>query len=124
MARRRRERQRTSGPARYLAPGAFLLAVTIAVLIVRGGMADDDGTPVATAPTVVTTTAAGTTKRKPPRRGGTTTAKPRAQYYRIQQGDTLDLVALKHDTSVEALLELNPGVDTNSLQIGQRIRVK
>jgi LysM repeat protein len=41
----------------------------------------------------------------------------------IQEGDTLDQVALDHDTTVERLLELNPRVDPTSLQVGQRIVV-
>ena len=113
---------RDAGPARYLAPAAFLLAFTIAVLLVRAGMNDEQAAPPP-ATTVATTTAATTARATPTgtRRGTTTRA---AQFYEVQAGDTLDQIALEHDTSVERLLELNPGVDTTSLQIGQRIRVK
>ncbi len=109
--------------ARFIAPVAFLAAFTVAVLLVRAGLSnDDDVAPttavVTTAATNAPTTATATT------RTGTTATTTAAQFYVIQSGDTLDQVALRHDTTVERLLELNPGVDTNSLQIGQRIRVK
>jgi len=42
----------------------------------------------------------------------------------IQSGDTFGTVAAKFDTTVEALQALNPDVSTNSLSVGQRIRVK
>ena len=127
MARREPQRYPI---ARYVAPAAFLLAVTIAVLLIRAGMAGGDST-VTTAPTVTTTTPAVTTS--PAETTGTGAAQPTetgetgeapAEFYAIQEGDTLDKVALDHDTTVEQLLLLNPGVDINSLQIGQRIRVK
>jgi LysM repeat protein len=41
----------------------------------------------------------------------------------VQAGDTLESIAEKHGTTVEALLELNPGIDPVALNIGQRIRV-
>jgi len=40
------------------------------------------------------------------------------------EGDTLGTVADRYDTTVEALVELNPGVDPTGLQVGQRLRVK
>ena len=41
----------------------------------------------------------------------------------IQQGDTLWKLAQKYHTTVDTLLRLNPGVDPQNLQIGQKIRV-
>ncbi|MBO8169920.1 MAG: DUF3794 domain-containing protein [Thermoanaerobacteraceae bacterium] len=41
----------------------------------------------------------------------------------IKAGDTLFKIAKKHNTTVEALLELNPDVDPKNLQIGQQIKV-
>jgi LysM repeat protein len=110
--------------ARFLAPVAFLAALTVAVQLVRAGLrSEEEGAPATTAVTSAPATTATTTRpatTRPPR----TTTRPAAQFYVIQAGDTLDQVALEHDTTVARLLELNPDVDTNSLQIGQRIRVK
>lgn len=41
----------------------------------------------------------------------------------IQRGDTLFRIARRYNTTVEAILELNPGLDPNNLTIGQQIRV-
>jgi LysM repeat protein len=108
--------------ARFAAPAAFLAAATVAVLLVRSGL--DDGGAATPAP-VATTTAPETTATV-----STTTAPPAAtttgpaEFYVIQSGDTLAVVAERHDTTVEQLLVLNPEVDPVALNIGDRIRVK
>src|SRR5262245_43653647 len=107
--------------ARYAAPAAFLLAATVAVLLIRSGLSSDDSTT----PPSAATTAAATTRQQPATttRPATTTA-PRAQFYVIQEGDTLADVAAEYDTTVEQLLVLNPDVDPVALTIGTRIRVR
>ena len=107
---------------------ALLAALTIAVLLVRAGLrSDDEDAPATTAVTsapATTATTRPTTTRPATTRPARTTTQSGPRFYVIQAGDTLDEVALEHDTTVARLLELNPGVDTNSLQIGQRIRVQ
>ena len=107
--------------ARYAAPAAFLLAATIAILIIRSGLSSDETLPVTTAPVTATTTG-----EKPPETttASTTTAASGAEYYEIQRGDTLAVVADEFDTTVERLLVLNPDIDPVALTIGQQIRVK
>jgi LysM repeat protein len=109
--------------ARYAAPAAFLLAVTVAVLLVRSGL--ENGDQAAPPPTV--TTAAATTEAPPATTETapttpTETAEP--EYYEIQSGDTLAVVAERYGTTVEQLLVLNPDVDPVALTVGERIRVK
>jgi LysM repeat protein len=103
--------------ARLLAPAAFLAAATVAVLLIRAGL-DSNGEPTATRPTTTrpaqTATQPATTRSSP---------APQRRTYTIEEGDTLDQVALDHDTTVERLLELNPQIDPTSLQVGQRIVV-
>ena len=103
--------------ARYGAPAAFLLAVTVAVLLVRAGLRDGDPAPVTT-PTI--RPPAVSTGQSP------TGPAPRARptYYAARDGDTLDSVAARFRTTVEQLLRLNPGVDPTSLRIGQRLRIR
>jgi LysM repeat protein len=101
---------------RVAAPAAFLLAATIAVLVVRAGLrADDDDSrqPV----TVARTT---TTRDRP-----TTTTRSRQpqRTYVVQPGDTLDQIALEFDATVEELIALNPNVEPTELRPGQRLRV-
>jgi LysM repeat protein len=112
---------------RYGAPALFLLAVTIAVLLVKAGL--DNGSPDETV--AAPTTSAQTTNAAAPTTTITltgsstvsTTAPANAQYYVVQSGDTLGGVAAKYNTTVDQLLTLNPGVDPSALQPGQRIRV-
>ena len=39
--------------------------------------------------------------------------KTRGRTYRVQKGDTLGNIALRHETTIEELLEINPGLDPN-----------
>jgi LysM repeat protein len=97
---------------RYGAPIVFLLAVTIAVLLVRSGLQTDSTAVTGTTSTKVTTTH----PRPVPRR--------QRRYYTLRAGQTLSDVALRYNTTVDALLVLNPRVDPNALEVGQRIRVR
>jgi LysM repeat protein len=106
--------------ARFAAPAAFLAAATVAILLVRSGLENGDATtPPAT---TAATTAPATTR--PRTTGGTTTNTAGAEFYVIQSGDTLAVIADEHDTTVEQLLVLNPEIDPVALTVGQRIRVK
>jgi LysM repeat protein len=104
--------------ARFAAPVAFLVAATVAILLVRSGLENGEAGPVTTAPPA--TTAATTT------RPGTTAPATTAgqQFYVIEAGDTLAVIAEEHETTVEQLLVLNPELDPVALTVGQRIRVK
>jgi LysM repeat protein len=42
----------------------------------------------------------------------------------VQTGDTFGTIASKEGITVEQLQALNPGVSTNALQVGQKLRVK
>ena len=112
-----RPRRRPSpGVARYVAPAAFLLAVTIAVLLIRSGLRSDNTTTTTTGPAAPTTRQGTTTRAK------TTTSA--AQFYTVATGDTFGSIAAKTGISIDRLAQLNPGVSSNSLQVGQRLRVK
>jgi LysM repeat protein len=101
--------------ARFAAPAAFLAAATIAILLVRAGLENGEaGTPVRTE-TAPAATQPGTTS-------GTNTQA--AEFYEIQPGDTLAVIAEEHGTTVEQLLVLNPNLDPVALTVGERIRVK
>ena len=99
--------------ARFAAPAAFLLAVTIAALLIRSGF-ESGGSGATTTTTQAETTTASTS---------TTTTTGAKEYYTIQAGDTLDTVAAKYGKTADDLLALNPGVDPHTLRIGQKIRI-
>lgn len=120
MARRRRPSRRYGQlVARIAAPAAFLLAATIAVLLVRAALRDESQPP-RPATTAVTTTA--------PNQGAARAPRPRADrqagnFYVVQSGDTFGTIADAHGTSVARLVQLNPRVNPRALTVGQRIRV-
>jgi Tfp pilus assembly protein FimV len=114
MSRPRRKPR--PGPARYAAPAAFLLAITIAVLLIRAGLGDGD-----------TATTATTGPSRPAATRVTTTQRQRTdatRFYTVVSGDTFGSISAKTGVPVATIEELNPGVDSNSLQVGQRLRVK
>ena len=115
MSRARRKSRHTF--ARYAAPLAFLLAVTIAVLLIRSGLKGgaDPQTTTRGPVTRTATTLATTTRRS------STSAR---QFYTVQSGDTFGSISAKAAISIEELRRLNPGVSSNSLQVGQKVRVK
>ena len=101
---------------RLAAPAAFLAGITVAVLLVRAGL-DDQETTTAAQTSVATTTAATTAVTQ-------TATEPTPVFVEVESGGTLDQIALDNDTTVERLLQLNPGLDPTALQVGQRIRVR
>src|SRR5438552_1359648 len=122
MARRDRRREL----ARIVAPVAFLLAVTIAVLLVRSGLRGGGGATTDAIPqTVPTATRPAVTSPAKPKTATTAqTQTSAAEYYTIGSGDTFGSIAAKYGTTVAQLEALNPGVSSSALTVGQRIRVK
>jgi LysM repeat protein len=113
--------------ARYAAPVAFLLGVTVAVLLVRAGLEHGGARAPLRPPTAIGTTALGTTaSAKPAGATGTsaTTASGAAQYVTVQSGDSFYAIASRTGTTVAALEALNPGVSSTALHVGQKLRVK
>jgi LysM repeat protein len=103
--------------AHAAAPVLFLAVVTAAVLLVRSGLhAGQSGTtstPRVTTP-AATTTVAHTKRRRP----------SGARFYTVQTGDTFGSISSKTGVPVSELERLNPGISSNALQIGQKLRVK
>ena len=116
--------------ARYAAPAAFLLAVTIAVLLVRsalsGGGGGGEGVTALTGRTATVVTTTATTKRATTTSVAASDAGPtgsETRFYTIESGDTLESVAAKSGKSVDELLQLNPGIDPHALRVGQKVRI-
>lgn len=107
--------------ARILAPLALVGALVAIVLVVQSSLSDPDGatsTPTSTTGTSGTgsaTTGATDAKDEKPKR------KRRA--YTVKPGDILTTVSEKTGVSVEELEELNPDVDPQALQVGQRLKL-
>ena len=61
----------------------------------------------------------------PSNTGTTTIGNPaKRKYYRINDGDTLEAIAERFDTTVDDLITLNPNIEANNLEPGTRIRVQ
>ena len=107
---------------RWAAPAVFLAALTVAVLLVRSGLHHHGGTTTtSTAATPTVTTIVSTSGKSATRTG---TAKGAAGTYTVQSGDTYGSIAAKYGLTVSELEQLNPGVSSNSLSVGQKIRIK
>lgn len=100
---------------RVLAPVAFLAAATLLVVLVQRALRDE--------PSDAGTTTAGETAPITTERVETDGGQVERRFYRIKVGDTLESIAERFDTTVDELLQLNPGVDPLALTPGQRIRV-
>jgi LysM repeat protein len=114
---------------RYGAPAAFLVAVTIAVLLIKAGLSGGSDTTTSAQPPTTThsVTTAATTKivltAPTAATSSSTTTTTGGRFYTIQPGDTLGAIASRYSTSVDELMTLNPGLDPTTLQPGQQIRV-
>lgn len=97
---------------RYVGPAAFLLAVTIAVVLIRAGMnAGDSGGKGSGA---VTT----------PRRHVTTTPAGSRRFWTVRAGDTFGVISTKTGVPVATIARLNPKASSTSLHIGERVRIR
>ena len=105
---------------RFGAPVAFLLAVTIAVLLVRAGL-NNGAAPAHTSTLGPVTSITKTAVQTPAK---TARTRPAAAYFTVRKGDSFGSIAARSGTSVAALERLNPGVSSTALQVGERIRVK
>ena len=90
---------------RYVAPAAFLLAVTIAIVLIRAGLKSGDTAP-ATRP-------APAARKPPPKR-----------YWTVRAGDTFAVISDKTGVAVARIRRLNPKLSSTSLHIGQKVRVR
>ena len=106
---------------RYAAPAAFLLAATVAIVLVRSGMdaGDDAATRSNSVPTLTRKQVATTTTK----RHTTTTASSQA-FWTVQAGDTFGVISTKSGVPVATIERLNPNVSSTSLFIGEKIRLR
>jgi LysM repeat protein len=107
---------------RVAAPVAFLLVATIAILLVRSSLHHGSAAPHKATVTrkhhrparTIVPVAGTTTQAAPP---AATTRKT----YTVASGDTLGSIAAKQGTTVDALLQANPGITPTNMQIGDTI---
>jgi LysM repeat protein len=112
---------KSDGWQRYAAPAAFLLAVTIAVFLVRAGFESGHGTA-----TTTTNVAATTTTKQRTTTPTTTVTRPKIvkQFTTVQAGDTFSVISARTHVPVATIERLNPKVASTTLHIGEQIRIK
>jgi len=106
---------------RYVAPAAFLLAATIAIVLIRSGL--QSGASKRTATSVVVTQQHKTVST-PTTTGGTTTSSSTRRFWTVQAGDTFGVISTKSGVPVATIQQLNPNVKSTSLFIGQKLRLR
>lgn len=100
--------------ARVAAPVVFLLGVTVAVVLIHSGLRGRSAT------TTVGPVTHASTAPVPKR----TKTVGKTRFYVVRRGDTFGAIAAREGTTVGELERLNPGVSSNSLHVGQKIRVR
>jgi LysM repeat protein len=97
---------------RYGFPALALAVVTAIVVFARPSLHEDE--TVRSAPTTPVVEERATKPR---------TKSARVAAYSVRSGDTLAAIADRFGTSVDRLMELNPGIDPQALRVGEPIRV-
>jgi LysM repeat protein len=105
---------RTSPPSRLLAPLALAACVLAVAIVAMSSLGGDDGS---SEPAAATQTAARTSTASRSATTGRST-------YTVKAGDSLSLIAEKTGVPVEELVQLNPGVDPQSLRTGQKLKLR
>jgi hypothetical protein len=91
-------------------PAVFLLAVTVAVVALRGVLHRSTAPPPAAPPHAARTPA----KHPPP---------ARRHVYTVRAGDTLSAIAATTGVPLARIRALNPGLAPTALFIGEKIRL-
>ena len=99
-------------PARLFAPLA-LVACAIAILVIVNR---DTGSGESTTPRTATSTSTTTT-------AATQTAKKARRRYIVKAGDVMSQIAIKTGVPLDTLQQLNPGIDAQSLHVGQKLKL-
>lgn len=101
--------------ARILAPLALLVALLAVFYVIQhSDTSSDSGSS--------STTAKTTTTRTGPKPKPKPTAGPKT--YTVQSGDTLTAIAEKTHVSADQITELNPNLDPQGLQVGEKVKLR
>jgi LysM repeat protein len=97
-----------SSPARILAPLALVGALVAIIVVVATSRTGESVAPLRTTKPAV---------------HRTVHHKPRPRSVVVRAGDTLSAIASRTGVAVEAIQQLNPDVDPQALQTGQRLKL-
>jgi LysM repeat protein len=107
-------------PARWLAPIALVACAVVVYSVVNKGVFSDE--PASTSPAAKSSTSTSRTGSERSTAGKRRAAKRRRTYV-VKAGDTLSAIAVKTGVSLQRIQELNPELDSQSLQTGQLVKL-
>ncbi|HEX2102252.1 MAG TPA: LysM domain-containing protein [Solirubrobacteraceae bacterium] len=108
-------------PARWLAPLALVACAVAVYSVVNASLGPDDATT--TRSTAAQSATAEGTRTVSERSRSSKRRSRRTRTYTVKPGDTLSSIALKTGLTLERIQQLNPRLDSNALQTGQRVKL-
>jgi LysM repeat protein len=112
---------RRRSPARWLVPIVLLACVFAVYSIVNANLLSSD--EPATSSTTSTTAKSGKARTVSQRSKSSKSRSRKRRSYTVKSGDTLSSIAVKTGVSLARIQQLNPKLDSNSLQTGQRVKL-
>jgi len=103
-------------PARWLAPVVLVTCAVAVYVVVKPADSNNGGS-------TTTTTRPATDAKQTTTGAASHKSHPKRHSYTVKPGDTLSSIALKTGVPLARIEALNPNVDTQSLQAGQRIKL-
>lgn len=119
---------RRSATARVLAPVALLGALAAVLVVIGSGGGSGANGGAASTPSPVTGSA--TTTGETTSTGELTTTVPEPgpergpRFYTVREGDVLSSIADRTGVGLDRIEKLNPDLDAQTLQTGQRIKLR
>ena len=101
--------------ARVLAPLALVIALLAVYYVVQHSDTSKDSASSSSATSTTTTKHTSKPKKK---------ATPGSKTYTVQSGDTLSAIAEKTGVSADQISELNPNLDPQGLQVGEKVKLR
>jgi LysM repeat protein len=113
--------RRRRSPARWLAPIALVACAVAVYTVVNATLLASDDPPSKTTANTSTTSKSRTVSERS--KGNKRSSSRRRRTYTVKSGDTLSSIAVKTGVSLERIQALNPKLDSQSLQTGQRVKL-
>jgi LysM repeat protein len=114
--------RRRRNPFRWLAPLALVACAFAVYSVVDAGLLSDDSAQ-GRSTAGRSSTAEGTRTVSERSKSSSKRRSRRPRTYTVRSGDTLSSIAVKTGLSLERIQQLNPKLDSNSLQTGQRVKL-
>lgn len=107
--------QSRRNPVRYLAPLALAVMVIATFIVVQHALSSGSSSSTSTSTTQSSPSPASSAGKK---------GSSKSKFYVVRSGDSLSVISSRTGVPLPTLESLNPGVSSNSLQVGQRLRLR